>query len=126
MQIFTTQLDKTNKHEYNNEEKFDVTLEPLQQTEYFDHDYNETYSLSGFTIYLTRSPIPFITKNLLQTGVLTLTSAISFLIPVDMVPGRMALLVTIFLMLVNISNAQKKLGPVVSNALSVHAITVCY
>ena len=112
--MFTTQLDITNKHEYNHDEKFDVNLEPLQEIKYFDQDSNETYSLSGFTIYLARSPTPFVINTLFPTGVLTLTSAISFLIPVDMVPGRMALLVTIFLMLVNISNAEKKRGPVVS------------
>ena len=43
-----------------------------------------------------------------------MTSFIGFLIPADKVPGRMALLVTIFLMLVNISNTELNRGPVVS------------
>ena len=46
--------------------------------------------------------------------VLTLASFIGFLIPVEMVPGRMALLVTIFLMLVNIRSTEKRTGPIVS------------
>ena len=50
----------------------------------------------------------------LPTGLLTLASFIGFLIPVDMVPGRMALLVTIFLMLVNIRGTEERTGPVVN------------
>ena len=50
----------------------------------------------------------------LPTGLLTLASFIGFLIPVDMVPGRIALLVTIFLMLVNIRGTEERTGPVVS------------
>ena len=53
-------------------------------------------------------------KTYLPTGLLTMTSFIGFLIPADKVPGRMALLVTIFLMLVNISNTELNRGPVVS------------
>ena len=34
--------------------------------------------------------------------------------PVDKIPGRMALLVTTFLMLVNISSTERNKGPVVS------------
>ena len=77
-------------------------------------DINETYSLSGFTIHLVRSPTPFLMNTLFPTGLLTSTSLIGFLVPVAMVPGRMALLVTIFLMLVNISNNERNRGPVVS------------
>ena len=86
----------------------------MKNRELFDVDSNETFSLSGFTVYLARSPTPFVMTLMFPTAVLTFTSVISFLIPVDMVPGRMALLVTLFLMLVNISNAEKKRGPVVS------------
>ena len=50
----------------------------------------------------------------LPTALLTFASFIGFLIPVDMVPGRMALLVTIFLMLVNIRSTEQRTGPVVS------------
>ena len=115
-QIFTSQLDTTNEHEYNHDQKFDVYLEPLEKSMIFYEESDETYSLMGFTVYMVRSPTPFVMNTLLPTGLLTLTSVISFLIPVEMVPGRMALLVTIFLMLVNISNAEKKRGPVVSDS----------
>ena len=48
---------------------------------------------------------------------LLLISFIGFFIPVQMVPGRMALLVTIFLMLVNITTSLKATGPRVWNLL---------
>ena len=38
------------------------------------------------------------------TGLFVIVSWISFLIPMDVIPGRMALLVTLFLVLVNIFN----------------------
>ena len=40
----------------------------------------------------------------LPSGLFVLVSWISFLIPPDIVPGRMALLITLFLVLVNIFN----------------------
>ena len=113
MQEFNTTLDTTNGHDYN-DQKFNVVLEPLTENKHLVGDINETYSLSGFTIHLVRSPTPFLMNTLFPTGLLTSTSLIGFLVPVGMVPGRMALLVTIFLMLVNISNNERNRGPVVS------------
>ena len=81
---------------------------------HFDTDTNETFSQSGFNVILERSPTKLIMNIYLPTFLLTIASFIGFLIPVEIVPGRMALLVTIFLMLVNISiNVQDK-GPIVS------------
>ena len=40
----------------------------------------------------------------LYAGLFVIVSWISFLIPMDVIPGRMALLVTLFLVLVNIFN----------------------
>ena len=42
--------------------------------------------------------------NLVLPGLFVIVSWISFLIPMDVIPGRMALLVTLFLVLVNIFN----------------------
>ena len=68
----------------------------------------------GLDVTLTRNPSPFYTNTYLPTILLTIISFIGFVIPVDMVPGRMALLVTIFLMLVNISSTERNRGPIVS------------
>ena len=96
------------------DEKFDLNLQPLPQNWYFSEDRNENFSLCGFTAVLKRSPNPYLMNTYLPTGLLALASFIGFVIPVDMVPGRMALLVTIFLMLVNIRGTEERTGPVVS------------
>ena len=82
-----------------------------------------SYPTTGFTVELRRSPAPFYTNTYLPTGLLTLASFIGFVIPVEIVPGRMALLVTTFLMLVNIKSTERYVGPVVS---SVEKLSRCY
>ena len=87
--------------------------------DYEELNYNGTFasglglSTTGFAVSLTRFPYPFFFNTYLPTELLTLISFIGFLVPVDVVPGRTALLVTIFLMLVNISNMVQSRGPVV-------------
>ena len=97
------------------DEKCDIFLQPLPKNWHFSGSRNENFSLSGFTAILERSPNPYLINTYLPTGLLTMASFIGFLIPVEMVPGRMALLVTIFLMLVNIKGTEKRTGPVVSH-----------
>ena len=46
----------------------------------------------------------YIITYYLPSGLFVIVSWISFLIPMDVIPGRMALLVTLFLVLVNIFN----------------------
>ena len=72
------------------------------------------FSIAGFTVFLTRVSKSHLSNTYLPSGVLTFISFVGFLIPVDMIPGRMSLLVTIFLMLVNISQMANHRGPVVS------------
>ena len=93
--------------------KFRLLMEPLKKYWYFSKSRHENISLSGFTAVLERSFTPFLMNTYLPTTLLTVVSFIGFLIPVDMVPGRMALLVTIFLTLVNIRSIEQKTGPVV-------------
>lgn len=94
--------------------KFDLFIEPLKINWFYASSRHENISLSGFTAVLKRSSAPYLINTYLPTGMLTLASFIGFLIPVEMVPGRMALLVTIFLMLVNIRSTEKRTGPIVS------------
>ena len=102
--------------------KFDLGLDNLASYRYVDG--NETFSRSGFTLVLKRSPTPFFMNVYLPTALLTVSSFIGFLIPVDVVPGRMALLVTTFLMLVNMSSTERNRGPVVSLAICFKQTTV--
>ena len=96
------------------DEKFDLFLVPLYKNWHFSTTRGENKSLTGFTAVLERSLVPFLMNTYLPTALLTIASFIGFLIPVDMVPGRMALLVTIFLMLVNIRSTEQRTGPAVS------------
>ena len=110
----TTRVFKKNEL---HDEKFDIELDLLNNTEYFSDDTYQNLSLSGFTIIMSRSFSPYISSTYLPTAILTVASFIGFLIPVDMVPGRMALLVTILLMLVNIKSTERRMGPVVSTTV---------
>ena len=112
IQEFITRIEQQYDNLYN--AKFDVLLEPLHKTWYLSTNSRNNYSLSGFTAILARSSTPHLLNTFLPSGLLTVASFIGFLIPPEMVPGRMALLVTIFLMLVNIRSIEKRTGPVVS------------
>ena len=73
------------------------------------------YSVAGFQFRLSREFGSIFTNDYLPCMMLLLISFIGFFIPVQMVPGRMAFLVTIFLMLVNITTSLKATGPRVLN-----------
>ena len=62
------------------------------------------FSLAGFEMELHRFVSTYIITYYLPSGLFVIVSWISFLIPMDVIPGRMALLVTLFLVLVNIFN----------------------
>ena len=62
------------------------------------------FSLAGFELVLQRYVSTYIITYYLPSGLFVIVSWISFLIPMDVIPGRMALLVTLFLVLVNIFN----------------------
>ena len=94
-------------------EKFDIYLDNMVESQFYDLDTNETFSQAGFNLILDRSPTKYFVNIFIPTSLLTIASFIGFLIPVEVVPGRMTLLVTIFLMLVNVSNTGQNRGPIV-------------
>ena len=63
------------------------------------------FSLAGFEMVMHRHISGYIITYYLPSGLFVIVSWISFLIPMDVIPGRMTLLVTLFLVLVNIFNA---------------------
>ena len=106
----------------------------------------QSFSTTGFKVILKRRFTPYIVSWYIPTSVLVVVSWISFCIPVDLVPGRMvklikftyssiyiivvfsswqALLVTVFLMLINISNSSHSQNPMTRylNALDIWLIT---
>merc|ERR1719320_1777323 len=84
---------------------YDISIEPLKDKDkVLDYDTLGNFSLSGFEMVLTRYVSTYIITYYLPSGLCVIVSWISFLIPMDVIPGRMALLVTLFLVLVNIFN----------------------
>ncbi len=60
-----------------------------------------TYSTSGVFIALSRRAFGYIHSYYIPSGLLVIVSWTSFLIPPEIVAGRMAMLVTLFLCLIN-------------------------
>ena len=58
---------------------------------------------AGFDIHLDRLVKPFLFKYYLPTIAIVIASTISFIVPLNAIPGRVALVVTLFLALVNLS-----------------------
>jgi len=63
------------------------------------------YSVVGQAFHLQRQYGLYVIKSFMPTFALVLMASISFKIPGIAIPGRMALLITIFLVLVNIANS---------------------
>ena len=61
--------------------------------------------MAGFELILKRKLDHYIITWYLPSGMFVMVSWISFLIPPDTVPGRMGLLITVFLVIVNIFNS---------------------
>ena len=112
-QKFTSELVKATKIE-NKILKYEVDFEELEDVKMpfkTVRGRNEEHSVAGFQFRLKRRLTPIFVSTYLPCMLLLIISFIGFLIPVHMIPGRMALLVTIFLMLVNISTSEKTQGP---------------
>ena len=58
-------------------------------------------SVTGFAIHMSRILTPQLTSVYVPSEILVFASHISFSIPPDNIPGRMSLIVTILLMLIN-------------------------
>ena len=69
------------------------------------------YAACGFTIFLTRMRMQNIIQVYLPTTMFVMVSWVSFLIKPEIIPGRMALLITLFLVLINIFNGVKADAP---------------
>ena len=65
--------------------------------------YNETYSTAGFKLKLDRNSVKYILSYYIPSALFVASSWISFMIPPEVIPGRMALLITLILALVNLS-----------------------
>merc|ERR1711923_598707 len=69
------------------------------------------YSVTGFELILTRKMSFNIVTYYLPSGLFVVVSWISFLVNPEIIPWRMTLLVTIFLVLINIHNTIQTNSP---------------
>ena len=69
------------------------------------------YSTAGFEIILSRKMSFYIITYYLPSGLFVVISWISFLINPEVIPGRMTMLVTLFLVLINIHNTIQTNSP---------------
>ena len=69
------------------------------------------YSVTGFEMILQRKMSFYIVTYYLPSGLFVVVSWISFLVNPEVIPGRMTLLVTIFLVLINIFNTIQTNSP---------------
>jgi len=84
------------------------------------------YAACGFQVRLQRKKMQYIVQVYLPTSLFVIVSWVSFLIKPEVVPGRMALLVTLFLVLINIFNSVREQAPISSrlNAVDLYLV-VC-
>ena len=74
-------------------------------------------STSGITINMSRIIKPYITSAYFPSVLFMLATLISFLIPPENIPGRMALLVTTLLMFINMSGDARAQSPLTSGTM---------
>ncbi|TRY73728.1 hypothetical protein TCAL_02532 [Tigriopus californicus] len=83
-------------------QQYEIGILPLDDADKTIVWVNRNYSQTGFKINLIRRRTPVLLQTYLPSGLFVIVSWISFIVPPEVVPGRMALLVTLFLVLVNI------------------------
>ena len=81
---------------------YKVTLTPLPDCKKQNGMWVQTrHSCVGFIISMKRYASKYFINHYLPSIVFVIASWVSFIIPIDIVPGRMALLITILLVLIN-------------------------
>lgn len=103
-----------------------IQLEPLPKQFSVVHLPSGHYAACGFQVRLQRKQMQYQIQVYLPSFMFVVTSWVSFLIKPEVVPGRMALLVTLFLVLINIFNSVREQAPISSrlNAVDLYLV-VC-
>ena len=83
--------------------EYACSVRSFQRQRTFVNELNQTYSTAGFELILERNFLKYIISYYMKSGLLVASSWISFVIPPDVIPGRMALLITLLLALINLS-----------------------
>ena len=90
---------------------YDIDIKELAPDETHYVALNMNYSVAGFEMTLTRKMSFYVITYYLPSGLFVLVSWISFLVNPEVIPGRMTLLVIIFLVLINMFNTIQSNSP---------------
>ena len=90
---------------------YQITIKDLKPEETHYMALGMNYSVAGFEMILQRKMSFYIVTYYLPSGLFVVVSWISFLVNPEVIPGRMTLLVTIFLVLINIFNTIQTNSP---------------
>jgi len=103
-----------------------IEFEPLREEHKTVELPSGSYAACGFQIQLVRKQMQYIFQVYLPSCMFVAVSWVSFLIKPEIVPGRMALLVTLFLVLINIFMCVREMSPLSSrlNAIDLYLV-VC-
>ena len=107
--------------------QYSIKIEPLpSKYRKFYTRINHVFDTCGFSILFIRNRTQIVFQVYLTSAMFVIVSWVSFIINPDVVPGRIGLLVTIFLVLVNIFNGVKSDAPVSThlNAVDLYLV-VC-
>jgi len=86
----------------------------------------QNYSVTGIEMRLSRHVLKYLYIYYLPSGLFVVVSWVGFLIPPEVVPGRMAMLITLFLVLINIFNIVTTNSPNVEGMTAIAAwMLVC-
>ena len=77
--------------------------------------------ISGLEMRLSRHVLKYLYIYYLPSGLFVVVSWVGFLIPPEVVPGRMAMLITLFLVLINIFNIVTTNSPNVEGMTAIGA-----
>merc|ERR1712088_893469 len=91
-----------------------IQIEQLPQHFHTVHLPSGVYSACGFQVTLQRKQMQFVVQVYLPSAMFVIVSWVSFLVKPEVVPGRMAMLVTLFLVLINIFNSVREQAPISS------------
>ena len=96
---------------------YQVSLTALAEEDRIINYSGANYSVTGLQMKLVRNSQKYLYIYYLPSGLFVVVSWVSFLIPPEVIPGRMAMLITLFLVLINIFNI------VTSNSPNVEGMT---
>jgi len=88
-----------------------ISFKPLRSVDKHYMALGMNYSTAGFELILTRKMSFYIITYYLPSGLFVGISWVSFLINPEVIPGRMTMLVTLFLVLINIHNTIQTNSP---------------